>query len=128
MIRTVSSSSAGVFAIFVDGVDTVSLIDTWSGPGDLALPTCYPIQFPPFIETPPGYENRVNHTITLVYIGPSELAPNGTNTSIVQFDSFAIPDLHSVLVLASNQSPLGRQHISVYLFVALLTWSLYAVV
>ena len=127
MVRTVSSSSGGVFAVFVDGVDTTGLIDTFSGPGDLALPTCYPVQFPPFIETPPGYENRAEHNITLVYIRPSELAPEGTNTSVVQFDSFAIPDLQSVLVLTSNQSLPKRQNLSVYLLLALLS-SFYAIV
>jgi hypothetical protein len=77
--------------------------------------------------TPPGYENRLNHTITLVHIGPSELAPEGTNISVVQFDSFAIPNLQSVLVLTSNQISRKQQNLTVYLFLALLA-SLYPVV
>ena len=128
MIRTVSSSSGGVFAVFVDGVDTTGLIDTFSGPGNLALPTCYPIQFPPFIKTPPGYETRTNHILTLVFIGPSQLAPEGTNSSVVEFDSFATPDLQSVLVPIGNQSPLGRRNLNVYLFLAFLACSVYVVV
>jgi hypothetical protein len=128
MIRTVSSSSGGVFAVFVDGVDTTGLIDTFSGTGALALPTCYPVQFPPFIETPLGYENRMNHTIMLVYIGPSKLAPEGTNTSVVRFDSFALPDLQSFLVTTSNQSPLEQQNFNVYILLVLFTWSLHQAV
>lgn len=125
MVRTVSSSSGGVFAIFVDGMDTTGLIDTFSGPGNLALPTCYPVQFPPFIKTPPGYEKRVNHTITLVYIRPSELAPEGTNSSVVEFDSFAIPDLQSVLVATSGQR---QQNLNIYLFLAVFVCCVYSVV
>ena len=127
MVRTVSSSSGGVFAVFVDGVDTVGLIDTFSGPGDLALPTCYPVQFTPFIKTPPGYENRINHTITLVYIRPSKLAPEGTNISVVEFDSFAIPDLQSVLVPISNKSP-RQQNLNVYLFLTFIACFVYAII
>jgi len=127
MVRTVSSSSGGVFAVLVDGVDTVGLIDTFSGPGDLTLPTCYPVQFPPFIKTPPGYENRMNHTITLVYIRPSKLAPEGTNTSVVEFDSFAIPDLQSVLAPITNKSP-GPQNLNVYLFLISLVGFVYAII
>ena len=41
MIRTVSSSTGEVFTIFVDGVETTGLINTFSGPGSLnfVLPT-----------------------------------------------------------------------------------------
>jgi len=127
MVRTVSSTNGGVFAVFVDGVDTLGLIDTFSGPGDLALPTCYPVQFPPFIKTPSGYENGMNHTITLVYIRPSKLAPEGINTSVVEFDSFAIPDLQSVLLPISNKSP-GQQNLNAHLFLTLLACFFYTVV
>jgi hypothetical protein len=112
----------------VDGVNTTGLIDTFSGLGNLALPTCYPVQFPPFIKTPPGYENRMNHTITLAYIRPSELAPEGTNTSVVEFDSFAIPDFQTVLVPTSNQSSPGQQNITVYLLLVLFACFVYSVV
>lgn len=128
MVRTVSSSSGGVFTVFVDGVNTTNLVDTFSGPGDLSLPTCYPVQFPPFITTPPGYANRTNHNLTLIYTGVSELAPEGTNTSFVQFDSFAIPDLASVLVPTSNQGFMKLQNLNVYLLLVLLTWSLFVLV
>ena len=128
MVRTVSSSSGGVFTVFVDGVNTTNLVDTFSGPGDLSLPTCYPVQFPPFITTPPGYANRTNHNLTLIYTGVSQLAPEGTNTSFVQFDSFAIPDLASVLVPTSNQGFMKLQNLNVYLLLVLLTWSLFVLV
>jgi hypothetical protein len=72
----------------VDGFNTSSTIDTFSSP-DASL--CYPVQFPPFVHPPPDLATRNNHSITLVYIGPSPQASNSSHLSEVQFDSFAIP-------------------------------------
>jgi len=91
MVHTVTSENGGVFSVIIDNFNTTTLIDTYSGPGDAALPTCYPRQFPGFIRTPPGYANGTSHTISLVYIGPSMDSPPNT-ASTVQFDTFSIPD------------------------------------
>jgi len=88
MVHTVTSPNGGVFSVWLDGFNTTTNIDTSSQRGGYSLPLCYPLQFPPFLVTPPGFETHTNHTLMLVYIGPS---PDSTN-STVQFDSFAIPD------------------------------------
>lgn len=89
-VHTVTSPRGGVFAIFVDGFNTTSTIDTFSS--DSTLPLCYPFQFPPFISAPRDLASRNNHSITLMYVGSSPNAPNGS-ISEVQFDTFAIPDI-----------------------------------
>jgi len=91
MVHTVTSAHGGVFSLIIDGINTTTFIDTFSGPGELAQPTCFPRQFPGFIVTPPGYADRSSHTISLVYIGPSAYSPANT-ASTVQFDGFSIPD------------------------------------
>ncbi|PPQ90179.1 hypothetical protein CVT25_013311 [Psilocybe cyanescens] len=91
MINTITSPKGGVFSVLVDGFDTGSTIDTFVGPGDLFMPTCYPVQIPPFGTTPPDFGSRNDHTVSLIYIGASSDAPEGTESNI-QFDSFAIPN------------------------------------
>ncbi|PPQ81255.1 hypothetical protein CVT26_015074 [Gymnopilus dilepis] len=93
VVNAVTSFTGGVFAVIVDGFETTNLVDTYkdAGPGLLELPTCFPLQFPPFALPPPNYAATINHTLTLVYKGPSANAPNGTNISMGVFDSFAIP-------------------------------------
>ena len=95
MVHTVTSSSGGMFSVWIDGVDTNDTIDTFSVHGNQVFPVCYPVQFPPLAITPPGFESHSDHTIKLVYIGTSKFAPAGTNTSNFQFDSFAIPIFES---------------------------------
>ena len=102
MVHTVTSSMGGVFSVLADGVDTATTIDTYFTQGNQRFPLCYPLQFPPFMITPPGFETHSNHTLTLVYIGPSKFARNGTDISTIQFDSFAIPDLQSRFASSSN--------------------------
>jgi hypothetical protein len=92
MVHVMTSSHGGVFSIFLDGMNTTSLIDTYTDEQH-ALPQCFPNQYPPFEMIPPTYHNdsETTHTITLVYIGASPNAPKGANDTNVQFDSFAIP-------------------------------------
>jgi len=101
MIHTVTSPQGGVFAVFVDGFNTTDVIDTFAGPNS-SLPLCYPVQFPPFLQLPPTQASKNNHSITLIYTGPSPNAPNGTAESSGQFDSFAIPDLQAVTPSKGN--------------------------
>ncbi|TFK31303.1 hypothetical protein BDQ12DRAFT_765789, partial [Crucibulum laeve] len=96
MVHTITSSQGGIFSVLVDGFNTTNIIDTYSG-GNTTLPVCYPAQFPPFIKPPPTLGIQNNHTITLVYSGPSPSAPNQTNSSSIQFASFAIPDFSRTL-------------------------------
>lgn len=91
MIHTVTSPNGGVFSVIVDDFDTTDIIDTFSA-NNTYLPLCYPVQFPPFISSPPDLGLRNNHSITLIYTGPSPKAPSSTTSSNVQFDSFAIPE------------------------------------
>ncbi|KDR72368.1 hypothetical protein GALMADRAFT_159047 [Galerina marginata CBS 339.88] len=114
MVHTGTSSIGGAFWVLADGFNTTSTIDTYSGPGNLTLPVCYPIQFPPFAVTPPGYESRMNHTLTLVFSGPSSDTPSGTNGSNFLFNGFAIPDLQFSLG-ATNDGSSEKQHIYFYL-------------
>ncbi|KAF8652149.1 hypothetical protein AX16_004535 [Volvariella volvacea WC 439] len=86
-IHTIKSPQGGVFSMVVDGVPLNDTIDTFNADGEL----CFPIQFPPFMEPPPGYGSRNEHSITLFHHGPSTKAPNDTTSSNVVFDSFAIP-------------------------------------
>ena len=115
MVHTITSPNGGVLSVLIDGFNT-SNIDTFAHPGNTSLPLCYPLQFPPFRDTPPGFENRTDHTVTLTYIGPSIFSSEG-RTSMVQFDSFAIPDLHSPLK-ATNGSP--PTHVQKLYFLSLI--------
>jgi hypothetical protein len=85
----VTSPHGGVFAVFLDDFNTTSTIDTFSD-NNTQLPLCYPVQFPPVFVPPPDLGSHNNHSITLVYTGPSPNAPNRTSSN-VQFDLFAIP-------------------------------------
>ena len=105
MVRTITSPNGGIFSVWIDGYNTSSNIDTFSHQGNTSLPICYPLQFPPFAVTPPGYENRTNHTIALIYTGPSINSPEGTTATTAEFDSFAIPDFHSHLNATNNGPP-----------------------
>ncbi|KAF4622262.1 hypothetical protein D9613_009524 [Agrocybe pediades] len=91
MIHTVTSSIGGSVWLIVDGFNTTSSVNTLSGPDDDTRPTCYPNQYPPFVITPPGYETRQSHSLTLVYSGAS---PDYTGTAVpnIQFDGFSVPD------------------------------------
>ncbi|KAJ7461411.1 hypothetical protein B0H11DRAFT_1736152 [Mycena galericulata] len=91
MVHMVTSSDGGVFSVILDGLNTTTTIDTYSG-GQLVLPQCMPSQFPPLRMVPPTLANETEHTITLVYIGASPNAGNETGTKTnIQFDSFALP-------------------------------------
>ena len=119
MVRTVTSSTGGVFSVWVDGVDTDSPIDTFFVHGNQAFPVCYPVQFPPFAITPPGFESHSNHTIKLVYVGPSKFAPAGTNTGNFQFDSFAIPNFESSISGGSASPRVGMHMVLFFSFLSL---------
>ncbi|KAF9551921.1 hypothetical protein CPC08DRAFT_714963 [Agrocybe pediades] len=108
MVHTVTSTNGGVFSLIIDGFNTTTFIDTFDGPGDLALPACYPRQFPGFIATPPGYANRSSHTISLVYIGPSPYSPSNA-TSNIQFDAFGVPEFSDITSLAGVNRSSGKQ-------------------
>jgi hypothetical protein len=54
------------------------------------------MQFPPFAKPPPELATKSQHTITLVYTGASPKAPPGTNSSQIEFDSFAIPEIQPI--------------------------------
>src|ERR1700737_4335965 len=105
MVHVVTSQQGGVFSVFVDGFDTGSTIDTYSDnkTNYTTLPLCYPAQFPPFVATPPTLASQNQHSITLMYTGPSLNAPNGTTSANVEFDSFAIP------VFKSSTSAAGTE-------------------
>jgi hypothetical protein len=124
MVRTVTSPNGGVFSVWLDGFNTTSNIDTSSQHGNYSLPVCYPLQFPPFLLTPPGFETHTNHTLTLVYTGPSARAPGGTNSSTVQFDSFAIPDPESSLKMNSSY---GQRNFQICLFCIFIALPLFIV-
>lgn len=91
--------NGGVFSVIVDGLNTTTSLDTYSGShsntgGSTTFPLCYPAMFPPFPIVPPQYASRNNHTISLVLIGPSPNAPLSNTSQIVgQFNGFAIPEL-----------------------------------
>jgi len=116
-IHTVTSPTGGIFSVWIDGVDTNNTIDTFSVQGNQKFPVCFPVQFPPFSTTPPGFETHSNHTIKLVYVGTSKFAPAGTNTSNFQFDSFAIPVLGSTT--SGGISPAVHIHIVFFFFFCL---------
>jgi hypothetical protein len=97
----------------VDGFNTSDIIDTYSysqgflsdgSPffGNVSLPQCFPVQYPPFTTPPPSFNATSNHEITLVYIGPSAAAPPGPKN--VQFDGFAIPIFVPVTTTKSSGS------------------------
>jgi hypothetical protein len=115
MVRTIPSRTGGAFSLFIDGFNTSNIIDTYdpnaSTPeearGESMDSNCYHIrQFPPMVIVPVGYEDREDHTVTLVYIGAGEslMGTDPSNLSI-QFDSFALP-IYSEAQMSS--APSGR--------------------
>jgi len=116
MVRTVTSSTGGVFAVWIDGFDTNSTIDTFSLHGNQVFPVCYPVQFPPFVITPPEFGSHSDHTIKLVYVGTSKFAPAGANTSNLKFDSFAIPIFESMT--SGGTSPSVHTYIVFFFFLS----------
>jgi len=109
-VHTVTAPNGGVFSIAVDGFNTSSTIDTFSGPGQ-PLPLCYPNRFPPMAITPTGFSSQKDHTITLVFIGPSVNAPANSSTvkSIGQVNLFAIPSF-----TYSNRAISSYAYVNVY--------------
>jgi hypothetical protein len=99
----VTSPRGGVFYVFIDGFNTSTTIDTYSG-GDEQLPQCIPFQFPPVAHPPSDMGARNEHTITLVYTRHSSRAPHGTNSSEVQIDTFAIPIFQEALDTGDTSS------------------------
>jgi hypothetical protein len=114
MVHTVTSSQGGVFAVFVDGFNTTSTIDTFSD--NDTLPLCYPVQFPPFRIPPPTLASQNQHSIMLLYEGPSPKAPNGTVSSNMQFDAFAIPEFETSSTGTSHSSAIGRERVGLISF------------
>lgn len=124
MVHAVTSWSGGVFSVVVDGFNTTSEVDTYSGfAANDPLPTCFPVQFPPFVVTPPNYQSRSSHTIALVYLGRSPHAPGVTNASFAQFDSFALPDLQDNI--SSSSADLTK--FSVDFLSLIIIFSLYVI-
>ncbi len=119
MIRTVTSSQGGVFSILVDDFNTTAVIDTYSGP-DQPLPLCYPMQFPPFIVPPPTLALQNNHTIKLVYMGPSPNAPSNSTGDNGQFDSFAIPTFSEMPSQANEAVERGKTNRYIFILLAML--------
>jgi hypothetical protein len=89
LINTIMSPLGGVFSLTFDGVLLMDNIDTFNADGEL----CFRRQYPPFVDPPVDLNSTIEHSITLAYIGLSPHAPNGTSSSIVQFDSITIPQL-----------------------------------
>ncbi|KAF8992213.1 hypothetical protein BDQ17DRAFT_1254180, partial [Cyathus striatus] len=87
LINAISSPHGGVFSVIFDGVLLRDTIDTFNSEGE----SCFVRQFPPFKDTPTNLALTLDHSIVLVHQGPSNLAPNGSLSSVVQFESFAIP-------------------------------------
>ncbi|KAF8875341.1 hypothetical protein CPB84DRAFT_1752703 [Gymnopilus junonius] len=126
MLHLITSSQGGIFLVKVDGFNTTDFIDTRSGPQNVTLPTCYPLQYPPFLVPPPGYQSRSSHSMTLVHLGISPSAPEGTNTSTVQFDTYAIPDLETALIAnSSGRFFAGLRTFNIYFFLIWLAFTLY---
>ncbi|KAF8992225.1 hypothetical protein BDQ17DRAFT_1369810 [Cyathus striatus] len=86
LINTVSSPNGGVFSMIFDGVPLMDTIDTYNADSE----RCYIRQFPPFEGAPADLALTLDHSLILMYSGPSKHAPNGSS-SMVQFNSFAIP-------------------------------------
>jgi len=127
MVHTVTSSMGGVFSVWADGVDTDTTIDTFFTQGNQKFPLCYPLQFPPFMVTPPGFEMHSNHTLTLIYTGPSKFARNATVISTVQFDSFATPNLQSRFASSSSDTLIGLADIQIYVLFVYIYLAVYLI-
>lgn len=123
-VHTVTSPRGGLFSVIVDGFNTSTMIDTYSG-GDNQLPQCFPFQFPPFAHPPPDMGARNEHSITLVYTGPSSRAPNGTTSSEVQFDTFAIPIFQTMSDSGSDTTVFAPMPFSVLTLILIMVAVLY---
>ncbi|KDR68925.1 hypothetical protein GALMADRAFT_215497 [Galerina marginata CBS 339.88] len=87
LINTIMSPLGGVFSVAFDGVLLMDTIDTFNAGGEL----CFHRQYPPFEDPPVDLGSTNEHSITLVYIGPSDQAPKNSSSTMVQFNSFEIP-------------------------------------
>ncbi|KDR77572.1 hypothetical protein GALMADRAFT_65596, partial [Galerina marginata CBS 339.88] len=124
-IGVLNALNGGMFSVVVDGFNTTSTIDTYIGPGADQLPMCIPYQFPPFAVTPPHFSSEENHTITLVFIGPSTDAPTNVNMSIGQFNRLAIPDLVAFSKSSNQASSTTERSIEHYLLLVVPWVALY---
>ncbi|KAF9002185.1 hypothetical protein BDQ17DRAFT_1426138 [Cyathus striatus] len=116
LINAISSPSGGVFSVIFDDTLLSDTIDTFNNKGE----QCFVRQYPPFKETPSDLAVTLNHSIILTYQGPSTLAPNGTLSSMVQFQSFDIPQFTTTNGALKAQLP--NAYILAYLL--LVIWSL----
>jgi hypothetical protein len=101
MVRTIPSRTGGLFSLIIDDFNTSSYIDTYSpdassiegARGQGLNASCYSVQqFPPVGGVPPGYESRLTHRVSLVYMGAGRsLQGTDPQNLSVQFDSFALP-------------------------------------
>ncbi|KAK7045006.1 hypothetical protein R3P38DRAFT_2508272 [Favolaschia claudopus] len=111
MVHTVASTHGGAFSVTLDGTDTATIIDTYSGGRSGMLPECMSSQFPPLVKVPPTLLNETDHVLTLIYMGASPNAQGaGANISElnIQFDSFAIP----VFLAEGQNSTSGARHLA----------------
>lgn len=74
------------------------MIDTYAdsdNDGAATNTVCFPFRFPPFPIVPTEYGSRNDHTITLIFVGPSPDAGPMFNASqaVGQINGFAIPEL-----------------------------------
>ncbi|EAU82329.2 hypothetical protein CC1G_06639 [Coprinopsis cinerea okayama7 len=110
IVHTVSHPRGGVFAVFIDGFNTSSIIDTYIGPTsvDPEGPVCRALQFPPFLVLPPGFEHRTEHTISLVYQGyyTENVPDRPSDGHFAQFDAFEVPIFATPEAQASS-APFG---------------------
>ncbi|KAF9522923.1 hypothetical protein CPB83DRAFT_863758 [Crepidotus variabilis] len=91
LLNAMTSPQGGVFAVFIDGTQIKNSLDTF----DAGQVKCIRRQYPPFSAPgPPGFGSRTSHSITIMHYGPSKLAPNGTVSSVVQLDSFVVPQFN----------------------------------
>ncbi|KAF8991236.1 hypothetical protein BDQ17DRAFT_1313507 [Cyathus striatus] len=125
-VHTITSPYGGVFSVFVDGFDTQTTIDTsayYSNFGEPPTPQCLPIQFPPFVVSPPDFQSNPpsGHSITLVFVAPSPEALNGTNASAsIQFDAFSIPEQDALQATSASSAHVNYEQGSLTLLYALL--------
>jgi hypothetical protein len=85
----------------VDGFNTTSVIDTYAdsdNDGAAVNTVCFPYRFPPLSIAPTNYGSRNDHTITLVFIGPSPDAGPLFNASqaVGSINGFAIPEFSGI--------------------------------
>ncbi|KAF9522918.1 hypothetical protein CPB83DRAFT_899226 [Crepidotus variabilis] len=109
LLNVMTSPQGGVFAVFIDDTQIMNRFDTF----DADQVKCIRRQYPPFPSlVPPGFGSRNSHSITLMHYGPSTLAPNGTVSSVVQLDSFAVPQFNQNV--SGNSRVVSKAHIVVF--------------